>query len=274
MTWHVPIDDLRDYERGSIDPTQQLSIEAHLTSCVSCRSNLAALVDKVGLERTWSAIASETAAPAPGMIERLLLVLGITDHSARLVAATPSLRRSWLVAVAAVLSLGVLVANGVDGGYVLFLAIAPILPLAGIAAAYGPGIDPTYEIGIAAPMRSFRLLLIRAMAVLISTIALAGIAALFLPGLDWRAAAWLLPSLALAATCLALSTVVQPLRAAVIVAGTWLTVVAAAAWSAPAGVAARSVFGAQLQIAVVIVGIGAGLVLVVRREELETGEHQ
>jgi len=274
VTWHAPIHALRDYESGAIDPTQQLSIEAHLTSCVSCRSNLAALVDKGVLERTWNAIAAETATPAPGMIERLLLVLGIADHSARLVAATPSLRRSWLLAVTTVLALGVLVANEADGGYVFFLALAPMLPLAGIAAAYGPGIDPTYEIGIAAPMRSFRLLLIRAMAVLISTVALAGIAALFLPGLDWEAAAWLLPSLALAATCLALSTVVPPLRAAVIVAGTWMTVITAAAWSASTEVSARSVFGAQLQIAVVIVGIGAGLVLTARREELETGEHQ
>jgi hypothetical protein len=274
MTWHVPIDALRGYESGRIEPTQQLSIEAHLTSCVSCRLDLAGLVDGAVLQRTWDAIAAETSAPRPGVIERLLLVMGISDHSARLVAATPSLRRSWLLAVAAVLSLGVLVANGAVGGYAFFLALAPLLPLAGIAAAYGPGIDPTYEIGIAAPMRSFRLLLIRAIAVLVSTIALASVAALFLPGLDWRAGAWLLPALALSAACLALATIVQPLRAAVIVGGAWSAVVAGATAATPAELAAQSVFGARLQIAVLVVGIGSALVLVARREQLERGEGQ
>lgn len=274
MSWHVQSDALRRYETGAIDPTEQLSIEAHLTSCVSCRSSLASLVDGGVLGRTWEAIAAETSAPSPGWIERLLLVLGISDHSARLVAATPSLRRSWLLAVAAVLALAVLVANGAQGGYLFFLAIAPLLPIAGIAAAYGPGIDPTYEIGIAAPMRSFRLLLIRAVAVLFATIALAGVSALFLPNLGWRAAAWLLPSLALAAACLALATIVQPLRAAVIVAGIWVTAVLSAAWAATDDVAAGTIFGEQLQVVVVIVGIGSGLVLVARREELERGERR
>ena len=274
MSWHVPIDALRGYERGAVNPTEQLSIEAHLTSCVSCRSDLAGLVDGGVLRRTWAAIEAETSAPTPGLIERLLLAIGISDHSARLVAATPSLRRSWLLAVGAVLAVAVLVANGAEGGYLFFLAIAPLLPIAGIAAAYGPGIDPTYEIGIAAPMRSYRLLLIRATAVLASTIVLAGIAALFLPALDWRAAAWLLPALALATACLALATVVQPLRAAVIVAGVWLAIVAGAAMVTPAETAAQAVFGEQLQLAVVVVGIGSGLALMARREQLEIGERQ
>ena len=246
MSWHVPIDALRGYERGAVDPTQQLSIEAHLTSCVACRSDLAGLVDGEVLHRTWAAIAAETSVPTPGLIERVLVALGISDHSSRLVAATPSLRRSWLLAVGAVLAVAVLAANGARDGYLFFLAIAPLLPIAGIAAAYGPGIDPTYEIGIAAPMRSFRLLLIRATAVLASTIVLAGIAALFLPALDWRAAAWLLPSLALAVACLALATIVQPLWAASLVAVTWLAIVMGVGLAATSETTARAFFGEQL----------------------------
>lgn len=272
MTWHVPLAALRHYENGDVDPTQQLSIEAHVASCPSCRSQLAGMIEKATLERTWEAIEAETSVPRPGVIERMLVVLGISDHSARLVAATPSLRRSWLLAVAAVLALSVLVANGASDGYIFFLAIAPMLPLAGIAAAFGPGIDPTYEIGIAAPMRSFRLLLVRAVAVLGSTIFLAGVAALFLPTLDWRAAAWLVPALGLASTCLALATVLQPLRAAVLVAGLWLLTVVAAAWASSDEAAAQSVFGGWVQVAALVVGVGAGLLLVARRDELERGE--
>lgn len=272
MTWHVPLDALRAYEVGDVDATQQLSIEAHVAACRSCRTQLADLVEKTALERAWDVIAAETSVPRPGLIERMLVALGISDHSARLVGATPSLRRSWLLAVAAVLSLSVLVANGASDGYIFFLAIAPLLPLAGIAAAFGPGIDPTYEIGIAAPMRSFRLLLVRAVAVLASTIVLAGTAALFLPTLDWRAAAWLVPALGLAVTCLALATVLQPLRAAVLVAGLWLLTVVAAASATTDEVAARSIFGGWVQVAVLVVGLGAGLLLVARRDELERSE--
>lgn len=274
MTWHVPLDALRRYESGAIDATQQLSIEAHLVACKSCRSSLAGFADRSHLDRTWEAIEAEIGAPDPGVIERLLLALGVSDHSARLVAATPSLRRSWLVAVAAVLTLAVLVANGAEGGYIFFLAVAPLLPLAGIAAAFGPGIDPTYEIGIAAPIRGFRLLLIRSLAVLVSTIALAGVAALFLPALDWRAGAWLLPSLALVAAGLALSTIVNPLRATISVAATWILAVAAATWVAAGEASARAIFGRQMQVAVVVVMVAGAVVLAARREELERGEHQ
>ncbi|HWC13360.1 MAG TPA: zf-HC2 domain-containing protein [Actinomycetota bacterium] len=274
MTWHVPVEALRRYESGAIDATQQLSIEAHLVACDFCRSALAGSANRSALGRTWQAIEAELAAPAPGVIERSLLAFGVSDHSARLVAATPSLRRSWLLAIAAVLTLAVLVANGAEGGYIFFLAIAPLLPLAGIAAAFGPGIDPTYEIGIAAPIRGFRLLLIRSVAVLASTIALAAVAALFLPALDWRAGAWLLPCLAVVATALALSTIVNPLRATVWVAATWLVGVGAATWAATGEASARAVFGQQMQVAVVVVAIVAGFVLRARREELERGEHR
>lgn len=274
MSWHVQADALRSYATGTIDATHQFSVEAHLLSCATCRSTLASFADRAALDRTWEEIASETVAPALGRIERLLVRLGVSDHVARLVAATPSLRGSWLLALAGVLTLAAVVANGARGGYIFFLGIAPLLPLAGIAAAYGPGVDPTYEVGIAAPMRSFRLLLIRSVAVLVSTIALGTLAALLLPGFDWRAAAWLLPSLALATASLALSTLINPLKAAVAVAIAWVATVGAAAGVASGEVDARTVFGEQMQVAVLIVMVGAGVLLAARREEFERGEHQ
>lgn len=274
MSWHVQTEALRSYTDGSLATTQQFSVEAHLLSCDTCRSTLSSFADKTMLERMWDAIATETAAPAPSAIERTLLRLGVSNHSARLLVATPSLRRSWLLAVAAVLSLAVGVAHGADNGYVFFLAIAPMLPLAGIAAAFGPGIDPTYEIGIAAPLRSFSLLLIRAVAVLVSTMGLGVIAALFLPDFNWAAAAWLLPSLGLVTSSLALSTIVHPVRAASSVAGVWMVAVGSAAWAASGEVAMRTVFGEVMQVAVLIVTLGAGLFLLARRDAFERGEHQ
>jgi hypothetical protein len=36
----------------------------------------------------------------------------------------------------------------------LFLVMAALLPVAGVAAAYGPGVDPAYDVGRASPCRA------------------------------------------------------------------------------------------------------------------------
>jgi hypothetical protein len=274
MSWHLQVDILRTYATGDIDAAQQYSVETHLLSCARCRSAVGGFTDQSALERTWDVISAEMAAPEPRGIERMLLRLGISDHGARLLAATPSLRRSWLLAVSAVLAIAVLVANGATTGYLFFLAVAPLLPLAGIAAAYGPGIDATYEISLAAPISSFRLLLIRSVAVLVTTVGLGGFAAVFLPDFDWSVTAWLLPSLGLVTASLALSTIVHPLRAAASVAGAWLFAVGGAAWAGTGDAAARTVFGGLMQVAMLVLILGAGLILAARRDEFERGEHR
>lgn len=274
MSWHVEPAALRSYTDGSLTATQQFSIEAHLLSCADCRSTLSTFVDRAPLARTWEAIEAETVAPRPTAIERGLVRLGVRDHNARLLAATPSLQRSWLLAVGAVLALAVGVAHGAEGGYLLFLAMAPMLPLAGIAAAFGPGIDPTYEIGLAAPLRSFSLLLLRAAAVLVSTLSLGIVAALFLPDLNWAAVSWLLPSLGLVTSSLALSTFVAPLLSASAVAVLWVAAVGFAAWSAEGDVPLHAVFGEAMQVALLVVTLGGGLFLLARREEFERGKQR
>ena len=72
---------------------------------------------------------------------------------------------------------------GTDRGLALFLVVAPLIPVAGVAAAFGPGLDPTWEITVAAPGGGFRLLLLRAAAVFATTFAMASVASLALPGL-------------------------------------------------------------------------------------------
>jgi hypothetical protein len=166
--------------------------------------------------------------PRAGVVERLLVRLGVPDHTARVLAATPALRGSWLLAVATTLAFAVLtawVSRGADAN-LWFLCIAPLLPLAGTAVAYGPGVDPTYEIGLAAPLRSFRLLLLRAATVLGTSTLLAAAASLMLPGLGWGAAGWLLPALGLTVCSLALAATVEPLRAIGVTAGAWVVAVA------------------------------------------------
>jgi hypothetical protein len=262
VTWHADRALLARYAGGSIDEARALSIEAHLLRCPECRSRLAGEAPRLTLNVVWEGILSSVEAPAPPLAERALLRAGVPDHVARLLGATRSLRLSWLIAVAIALGFAGAAAR-LGGEIALFLIVAPLIPVAGVAAAYGPGVDPTYEVGLAAPMRSFKLLLIRAAAVLVTSTALAGLASLALPRLDWSAAAWLLPSLALTAAGLALSSFTSPGRAFGLVAFVWIASVAAVDLSANASLAA---FGPGGQLTFVAVTVLAGVVLFGRRE--------
>ncbi len=241
-------------------------MEAHLLECASCRDGLTAAADPGALEQAWGVIAGELDVPAPRVVERVLLRLGVPDHVGRLLAATPSLRLSWFAALSVALGFGVAAARAGPRGVLLFLVIAPLVPLAGVAAAYGPGVDPTYEVGLAAPMRSFRLLLIRTLAVLVASLSLAGLASLALPELDWTAAAWLLPSLALTGVSLALSTSWPSLRAASAVAVLWIAVVLAGEGLSGASFAVFHVSG---QVVCLVLAVTSAMVIVSRRESFD-----
>lgn len=275
MTWHVEPKMLEAYAHNEIGDVHAFSVEAHLLSCEVCRRRIAAFGDGGRLETLWTEIDGIVTGPAPGIIERFLLRAGVRNHVARLLAATPSLRLSWLAGLALALSFAVISAYLSTGGFVLFLILAPMLPLAGVAVAYGPGVDPTYDIGLAAPMGSFHLLLVRAAAVLTSSSAIAFIAALALPQREWALVAWLVPSLGLTAASLALSSFVHPLRAAAGVAGLWITsCVLAALYSSSTTATLQDVFGGSLQVALLIVTLASVALLYQRRESFERGAHR
>ncbi|MGH8901739.1 MAG: zf-HC2 domain-containing protein [Egibacteraceae bacterium] len=268
MSWHADEALLSRYAFGEIDQVTAMSLEAHLTRCASCRSRLPEFVDVTRLHRGWEVVLGAVDAPRRGPLESLLVRMSVADGTARLVAATPSLRASWLAAVTVALGFAVVAAHQVASvkGLLTFLVVAPLLPLAGVAVAYGPGVDPMYEIGVAAPLSSSRLLLLRAAAVLTATVALAGLAGLMLPGPHWAAVAWLLPALGLVLGSLALSTMIEPLRAAAVVGVAW--VVAAVVVTVPAA-NKLVLFSAAGQIVFALLAAGAGLAITRRREAFE-----
>ncbi|MEU1178034.1 zf-HC2 domain-containing protein [Streptomyces sp. NPDC005820] len=222
MTWHVAEDDLRAYALGELAPPLLWSADTHLTRCAQCRARLTAAADPVALDAGWERLDAELDAPRPSLTERLLVRMGVADHTARLLTATPVLRRSWLLSVLFLLVMTVLAVRVADVPS-LFLALAPLLPLAGVALSYGPALDPTYEMAVVAPLHGFRLLMIRTVAVLTAGLALNGMATLALPGYGLMALAWLLPALALTTTGLALSARLGPVLAPALVGGAWLT---------------------------------------------------
>jgi hypothetical protein len=266
MTWHADAPLLARYAAGDLDPARSLSVEAHMVSCATCRAALAPLADRERLDGVWDELVETIDAPRPGLVERLLARIGVAEHLARLLAATPSLRLSWLAAVALTLAFAAIAAAEGERGALVFLVLAPLLPVAGVAAAFGPELDPTYRVGLAAPFSTARLLLLRAVVVLLTTTLLAGAAALVVPGLGWAAAAWLLPALGLTLATLALATAVPPPLSAGSVAMAWVVLVAGAERFSPSDLAA---FRSVAQVLYLVVAIGAALVLALRINTFE-----
>ncbi|MYV46937.1 zf-HC2 domain-containing protein [Streptomyces sp. SID2888] len=226
--WHADADDLRAYLHGELGAPRLWSVDTHLLACAPCRLALAEADDPRVLELGWERLDAELDAPRPGLLEALLMRCGVADHTARLLAATPVLRASWLGAVLLVVAMTVATVYTVDSP-ALFLALAPLLPLAGVALSYGPALDPTYEMALVAPLHGFRLLMIRTVAVLVASLGLNGLATLALPGYGLRALAWLLPALALTATGLALAARLGQVLAPVLVGGGWIALLVAVA---------------------------------------------
>jgi hypothetical protein len=263
--WHLDAGELDGYGRGVLHGPSLWSVEAHLAACPACRDGLAATAAVPAVDRVWQRIDAVLDAPRPGPLEWVLLRTGVPEHLARLLAATPALRLSWLGAVAGMLGLSV-AASWVSRSTqtpVPLLAVAPLVAVAGIAAAFGPRVDPTYEIGLVAPFHTFRLVLLRATAVLSVTVVLAGIATVAVPDTGLRAAAWLVPALLLTVASLALSPALGPVRAAGSAAATWLVALAATV-RLPAGTSVLFEPAAQLGMGVAAL-LAAAAVAVTRR---------
>ncbi|MFI1166050.1 zf-HC2 domain-containing protein [Streptomyces sp. NPDC020801] len=264
--WHVTEEDLRAYDRGQLAPPLLWSADTHLAGCAGCRARLAALADPTALDAGWERLDAELDAPRPGLLEGLLVRLGMAEHTARLLAATPLLRRSWLLAVTAVLVMTAAAADTLRAPHspTLFLALAPLLPLAGVALAYGPTLDPTYETAVVAPLHGFRLVLLRTVAVLVVGLGLNGLATLALPGYGLRALAWLLPALALTATGLALMPRLGPVLAPALTGAGWAGFLLAAAATGHGDAPLPPFTAAGQAAAAAVAALATGLLFVLR----------
>jgi len=259
--WHLDPEAIRRYARGAARADLQASAEAHLMKCATCREAISPHVDARRAEAIWHEVVDRVDAPRPSWPERMLARLGVGDATARLVAATPTLRGPWLLGIAAVLALSVWAAQVDERLLRMFLVAAPLGPLAGVAVAFAGGLDPTREIGLAAPYPGLRLLLIRTAAVLAVTVPIVAAAGLALPGSRWLAAAWLLPTAGLTCAALALTARMTPVVAVGVVATAWALVTTPTALAGHLDLA----LGVGAQIFWLAVAVGGGLWLAVTR---------
>ncbi|MGW1497731.1 zf-HC2 domain-containing protein [Streptomyces mirabilis] len=262
--WHASDDVVARYSDGSLPETDAWSLEKHLEGCGTC----AARVSRAAREGAAGVVLAEVrdavlaavveSAPSPAAVPIAPPVLGVptappvaaASRRPRAVggrlgrilwAAGPALRGAWAGAVAlvAVGALALAYGGGFDGTRPLLLAVAPLVPVAGVALSYGRHADPLHEIVATSPSGGLRLVLMRTAAVLAVSVPLLTVAGLLLPATDPRlpqapaAAAWLLPGLALTLATLALSGYVGCRTASTVIGGGWLLALAAPLLTAP-----------------------------------------
>ena len=267
MTWHVAADTRAAWVGGRTSPVEAASVEQHLMTCADCRSQVAREGElDLDLAEVWSAVADRVEPPRPMLPARIVRAVGVRQPDSLVIGAAPAFTAAWIAATTAVVALTML-ASVVEPTRTLgfYLLLAPMVPMVGVAAAYGDGVDPTYELAIASPYPQMRLLLLRTVAVLVLAVPLTVLAG---SALDpwWVAVAWLAPGAAFVLLVLASTTWLRPVYA---------TAGVGVAWSAisMAAILAQEqllLVGELAQLLSALVVIGAVLVLVTRRHHLAT----
>jgi hypothetical protein len=117
----------------------------------------------VDARRVWLGVAAQVWRREPGAVERLTARVLRSAGLARALVITPSLMVAWLIASVVVIGAGVWATAATGTPFVALLA--PPLAASGIAFAYGPGIDPAWELARSVAVSDRVVLLARALAV-------------------------------------------------------------------------------------------------------------
>lgn len=239
--WHLSEGVLAAYLTDSVSDAAAWSTEEHLMACAGCRSALAATTSAAGSPVPGAGAGAGGGQPDLTAVRARLLAdlpaqAAVRPGSPRrrlrvLLGSAPGALRGWAGAVAIVLGS----AAGLDitavpvlpwqngtgpaAGWVQLLA--PLLPILGVACAYGAG-DPAGELLASTPSGGLRLLLYRATAVLGVSVPASAAVGLTSGGVDGLA--WLLPALALTTLTLALGRAVPLGVAAAVTGGVWVAV--------------------------------------------------
>lgn len=226
MTWHLDQTTAHDYVCKTTDGVASASIEAHLVSCPHCQALVASTVDPeldALLADVWERVDEVFDRPRIGLTERALMAAGCTDTTARIVAASSRARLSYLAAVVTSVAIAIAAArSGRDAVFGMFLVLAPIGPLIATAGAFARWADPIHELLRSVPTSAWRIALIRTATSVVPAILLTLVTVPILDERGWLAAAWLLPSLALSVSTLALATWITIEPATLVVGSAWL----------------------------------------------------
>ena len=157
----------------------------------------------VDLSRVWINVTAEVWRRHPGWLERTAAKLLKSPGLARALVTTPSLLLPWLISTAVIFGVGALFR--LDTGQPLVWMLAPAVTAVGIAYAYGPGVDPAWELAYSMAVTERMVLLVRAVTVF-AVDALLGVAASAASGAVASVTfGWLIPMTAICALALAVA---------------------------------------------------------------------
>lgn len=258
QTWHADEETLRSWATGSAVPLLAASIEAHLLRCEECRRRTSSLSVRTTTDdavRRWDALADRIDRPRSNPLLRLGL-------------ATPGLRTAWLASLLLLLALPVLVSVG-GVRLPLFMALAPVAPLAAVALAYGRGAEPAGELALATPSAGLRVVSARAVLVALTAVPI-GVGGALLLGLPVAVAlGWLLPGAALASlVALSGTSRFDPALVAACLGSTWAVAVSwpAASRRVPVDVVNDALAAAPTQLTALAIALAAVALTIVRRD--------
>ena len=157
----------------------------------------------IDLGRVWTGIAAEVWRRRPGPVERLAARLLRSPGLARALLTTPSLLLPWLISTIVVFGVGALVRLG-PGQPAVWL-VAPAIAGVGIAFAYGPGIDPAWELSSSCAVSDRFVLLTRAVTVFALNTMLGMLASAASGAVAALTFGWLIPMTAVTALALAVA---------------------------------------------------------------------
>ncbi|HTW97860.1 MAG TPA: hypothetical protein VMD59_03730 [Acidimicrobiales bacterium] len=161
----------------------------------------------VDLGQVWIAVAATVWQRRAGWLERLAGKLLRSPGLARALLTTPALLLPWLIASVLVLGVGAAATSPTGEPLVGFLA--PALAAAGIAYAYGPGIDPAWELSRSMAVGDRMVLLVRALCVFAVDAALGLLASAGSGTATGITFEWLVPMTALSLLALAVATLAR-----------------------------------------------------------------
>lgn len=261
QTWHADEGLLAAYVEGRLDAVLGASLERHLDHCSECRSAIRPLTDLTGLDRAWDGIRTAVESPSHPWLVRQGRRLGLPESTSVLLAATVSLRTVWICSALVVLAFAAATAVLASGGILWpYLLIAPLIPVLGVAAAYGPSEEDFEALIVTTPYGRTRLILLRALAVVVTCVPIACLLGLVLPGPIWVAVAWLGPALSMIPLLLALASFVGPRIGSAMIALLWMGLVISTVRRLPATWPVE----VQQQLVYLGLALAAGAVLLLR----------
>ncbi len=254
----------------AVDGITAASLEAHLLTCGRCRARVSERTSTTLVADSWRRVAAAIDEPRLSLLERVMIRLGVSESTARLLAGTPSLGLAGLGSIIVLASAAVASGRATDtsGG---FLVLAPLLPLLAIATAFAAVADPAGEAGVATPLHGIGLVLRRAVVLLVAVFMVLGAADLAVGEVGVPVIAWVLPALALTLGALALGTWYRAETAASGLAIVWTLAVVGVRWmdGFQTGYADTATFSPPGQAIALLVLVIATAVVVVRRDQFQ-----